>query len=186
MRLNTNLLDVTIHFTDNEHYYSYTVSEIYDPKKADFFKQFFNYDPIVCDVTCSNDLVSTVIHDYLNNDYIFDIIENLNNLAEGKTEDQFMNELEVLHAYYKCVDSPEIKSACECAEEQNYIQFNDCYTEQDLGVALAYERGIFDELKNTDSAIDYENYFDFGAYGRDCRIIEDWEYCNGSYWHFDY
>lgn len=33
MKLNTNLLDVTIHFTDNEHYYSYSISEIYDPAK---------------------------------------------------------------------------------------------------------------------------------------------------------
>ena len=76
-KLNSNLLDVTVHFTDNVNYYSYSISEIYDPKKADFFKQFFNYDPIVCDVTCKNDLVDTVIHDYLHSDYIFDIIENL-------------------------------------------------------------------------------------------------------------
>ena len=75
MKLNSNLLDVTIHFTDNEDYYSYTISEIYDPSKADFFKQFFNYDPIVCDVTCKNDLVSGVIHDYLDSDYIFEILE---------------------------------------------------------------------------------------------------------------
>lgn len=184
MKLNNLLLDVTIHFTDNEYYYSYSISEIYDPTKADFFKQFFNYDPIVCDVTCNNELVSTVIHDYLHNDYIFDIIENLNNLAEGKTEDQFMSELEVLHAYYECVDSPEIKSACECVEDQNYIQLNDCYTEQDLGIALAYERGIFNDLNHLNTNIDFESYFDFSAYGRDCRITEDWQYYNGSYWKF--
>ena len=184
MKLNSNLLDVTIHFTDNEDYYSYTISEIYDPSKADFFKQFFNYDPIVCDVTCHNDLVSGVIHDYLDSDYIFDIIENLNNLADGKTDHQFMEELELLHVYYKCVDSPEIKAACDCVESQNYIQLNDCYTEQDLGVALAYERGIFSDLSRVDSDIDFENYFDFARYGGDCRINEDWQYYNGSFWHF--
>ena len=80
-------------------------------------------------------------------DYIFDIIENLNELADGKTEDQFLDVLELLHVYYKCVDSPEIKSACECVEDQNYIQINDCLDERDLGVALAYERGIFSDLE---------------------------------------
>jgi len=183
-KLNSKLLDVTVHFTDNEHYYSYSISEIYDPKKADFFKQFFNYDPIVCDVTCKNDLVSTVIHDYLHSDYIFDIIENLNELADGKTEDQFVEQLELLHVYYKCVDAPEIKSACECVEDQNYIQIDDCFNEQDLGVALAYERGIFSDLEHIDSDIDFENYFNFARYGEDCRINEDWQYYNGSYWHF--
>ena len=155
MRLNTNLLDVTIHFTDNEHYYNYSVSEIYDPAKKDYFERFFNFDPIVCDVTCKNDLVSTVIHDYIDSDYIFEIIESLNNLAEGETEAQFLEKLEVLHAYYKCVDSPEIKSACECVEEQNYMRLNDCYTEQDLGVALAYERGIFNELNHVNTDNDF-------------------------------
>lgn len=185
MKLNTNLLDVTIHFTDNEHYYSYTVSEIYDPKKADFFKQFFNYDPIVCDVTCHNDLVSGVIHDYLNSDYIFDIIENLNNLADGETEDQFTEKLRLVHVFHECVGS-DIMTACNCIENHSFIELSDCVTEQDLGIALAYRRGIFDELKNSHSDIDYEHYFDFDAYGRDCRITEDWEYYNGSYWHFDY
>ena len=183
-KLNSNLLDVTIHFTDNEHYYSYSISEIYDPAKKDYFDRFFNFDPIVCDVTCKNDLVSTVIHDYLHNDYIFDIIENLNNLADGKTEDQFVEQLELLHVYYKCVDSPEIKSACECVEDQNYIQINDCFNEQDLGVVLAYERGIFSDLERVNSDIDFENYFDFAQYGEDCRINEDWQFYNGSCWHF--
>lgn len=184
-KLNSNLLDVTIHFTDNEHYYSYSVSEIYDPAKKDYFDRFFNFDPIVCDVTCKNDLVDTVVHDYLHNDYIFDIIENLNNLAEGETEDQFVEQLELLHVYYKCVDSPEIKSACECVEDQNYIQINDCWTDQDLGIALASERGLLHQLEkiSTEDTC-FENYFDFDAYGRDCRIIEDWQKCNGSYWKF--
>ena len=183
-KLNSNLLDVTVHFTDNVQYYSYSISEIYDPAKKDYFERFFNFDPIVCDVTCKNDLVSTVIHDYLDSDYIFDIIENLNNLADGKTEDQFLDELELLHVYYKCVDSPEIKSACECVEDQNYIQINDCFNEQDLGIALAYERGIFSDLERVNSDIDFENYFDFSRYGEDCQINEDWQYYNGSYWKF--
>ena len=177
-------MDVTVHFTDNVQYYSYSISEIYDPAKKDYFERFFNFDPIVCDVTCKNDLVSTVIHDYLDSDYIFDIIENLNNLADGKTEDQFLDELELLHVYYKCVDSPEIKSACECVEDQNYIQINDCFNEQDLGIALAYERGIFSDLERVNSDIDFENYFDFSRYGEDCQINEDWQYYNGSYWKF--
>ena len=78
---------------------------------------------------------------------IFEIIENLNNLADGKTEDQFMDELELLHVYYKCVDSPEIKSACECVEDQNYIQISDCWTDQDLGIALASERGLLHHFR---------------------------------------
>ena len=172
-KLNSNLLDVTVHFTDNVQYYSYSISEIYDPAKKDYFERFFNFDPIVCDVTCKNDLVSTVIHDYLDSDYIFDIIENLNNLADGKTEDQFLDELELLHVYYK-----------ECVEDQNYIQINDCFNEQDLGIALAYERGIFSDLERVNSDIDFENYFDFSRYGEDCQINEDWQYYNGSYWKF--
>ena len=183
-KLNSNLLDVTVHFTDNVQYYSYSISEIYDPAKKDYFDRFFNYAPIVCDVTCKNDLVDTVIHDYLHSDYIFDIIENLNNLADGKTEDQFLDILELLHVYYKCVDSPEIKAACECVEDQNYIQINDCFNEQDLGIALAYERGIFSDLERVNSDIDFENYFDFSRYGEDCRINEDWQYYDGSFWHF--
>ena len=183
-KLNSNLLDVTVHFTDNVQYYSYSISEIYDPAKKDYFERFFNFDPIVCDVTCKNDLVSTVIHDYLDSDYIFEIIENLNELADGKTEDQFMDKLELLHVYYKCVDSPEIKAACECVEDQNYIQINDCFNEQDLGIALAYERGIFSDLERVNSDIDFENYFDFSRYGEDCQINEDWQYYNGSYWKF--
>ena len=184
-KLNSNLLDVTVHFTDNVQYYSYSISEIYDPAKKDYFERFFNYDPIVCDVTCKNDLVSTVIHDYLDSDYIFDIIENLNELADGKTEDQFMDKLELLHVYYKCVDSPEIKSACECVEDQNYIQISDCWTDQDLGIALASERGLLHQLEkiSTEDTC-FENYFDFDAYGRDCRIVEDWQKYNGSYWKF--
>lgn len=182
-KLNSNLLDVTVHFTDNVNYYSYSISEIYDPAKKDYFDRFFNFDPIVCDVTCKNDLVSTVIHDYLHSDYIFDIIENLNDLADGE-EDQFMDELELLHVYYKCVDSPEIKSACECVENQNYIQINDCFNERDLGIALAYERGIFSDLERVNSDIDFENYFDFSRYGEDCRLLEDWQYYDGSYWKF--
>ena len=184
-KLNSNLLDVTVHFTDNVNYYSYSISEIYDPAKKDYFDRFFNFDPIVCDVTCKNDLVSTVIHDYLDSDYIFDIIENLNELADGKTEDQFLEKLELLHVYYKCVDSPEIKSACECVEDQNYIQINDCWTDQDLGIALASERGLLHQLEkiSTEDTC-FENYFDFDAYGRDCRIVEDWQKYNGSYWHF--
>lgn len=108
----------------------------------------------------------------------------MNELADGKTDDQFMDELELLLAYYECVGSPEIKSACECVEDQNYIQINDCLNEQDLGVALAYERGIFSELNHIDTEIDFENYFDFARYGEDCQINEDWQYYNGSYWHF--
>lgn len=185
MELKTNLLDVTVHFTDNVNYYSYTISEIYDPAKKDYFERFFNYDPIVCDVTCKNDLVSSVIHDYLYSDYIFDIIENLNNLADGETEDQFMDKLELLHVYYKCVDSLEIKSACECVEDQNYIQISDCWTDQDLGIALASERGLLHQLEkiSTEDTC-FENYFDFDAYGRDCRINEDWHKYDGSYWKF--
>jgi hypothetical protein len=184
-KLNSNLLDVTIHFTDNVNYYSYSISEIYDPKKADFFKQFFNYDPIVCDVTCNNDLVSRVIHNYLHSDYIFDIIENLNELADGETEDQFLEKLRLVHVFYECVGG-DIMTACKCIEDQSYIELSDCVTEQDLGAELAYERGIFDGLNNISGDIDFEHYFDFAAYGRDCRITEDWEYYDGSYWHFDY
>lgn len=185
-KLNSNLLDVTVHFTDNEHYYSYSISEIYDPKKADFFKQFFNYDPIVCDVTCKNDLVSTVIYDYLDSDYIFEIIESLNDLAEDATEDQFLEKLRLVHVFYECIGS-HIMTACKCIEDHSFIELSDCVTEQDLGVALAYERGIFEELKHVNTEdIDFENYFNFAAYGRDCRINEDWEYYDGSYWHFDY
>ena len=182
-KLNSNLLDVTIHFTDNEHYYSYSVSEICDPKKADFFKKLTNTDPIVCDVTCSNDLVSTVIHDYLDSDYIFEILESLNDLAEDETDEQFLEKLRLVHMFYKCIGS-HITNACKCIKEQNYIQLNDCYTNQDLGVALAYERGIFSELNHIDTKIDFENYFDFARYGEDCRINEDWDYYDGSFWHF--
>lgn len=185
MKLNTNLLDVTIHFTDNEHYYNYSISEIYDPKKADFFKQFFNYDPIVCDVTCHNDFVLSVIRDYFHSDYIFDIIENLNELADGETEDQFMEKLRLIHVFHECVGG-DIMTACNCIEDHSFIELSNCVTDQDLGVALAYERGIFDELKKIRSNINYEHYFDFDSYGRVCRITEDWEYYNGSYWHFDY
>ena len=166
-KLNSNLLDVTIHFTDNEHYYNYSVSEICDPKKEDFFKKLTNTDPIVCDVTCNNDLVSTVIHDYLDSDYIFEILEKLR----------------LVHMFYKCIGS-HIINACKCIKEQNYIQLNDCYTNQDLGIALAYERGIIDELNNIHSDIDYEHYFNFDAYGHDCRINEDWDYYDGSFWKF--
>lgn len=182
-KLNSNLLDVTIHFTDNVDYYSYTISEIYDPKKADFFKRFFNYDPIVCDVTCKNDLVSTVIYDYLDSDYIFEILESLNDLAEDETDDQFLEKLRLVHMFYKCIGS-HIINACKCIKEQNYIQLDDCYTNQDLGIALAYERGIFSALEHIDSDINFENYFNFDAYGRDCRINEDWDYYDGSFWKF--
>ena len=109
----------------------------------------------------------------------------MNELADGKTEDQFLEKLELLHVYYKCVDSPEIKAACECVEDQNYIQISDCWTDQDLGIALASERGLLHQLEkiSTEDTC-FENYFDFDAYGRDCRIVEDWQKYNGSYWHF--
>ena len=96
-----------------------------------------------------------------------------------------MDKLELLHVYYKCVDSPEIKAACECVEDQNYIQISDCWTDQDLGIALASERGLLHQLEkiSTEDTC-FENYFDFDAYGRDCRIVEDWQKYNGSYWHF--
>ena len=183
MKLNTQLLDVTVHFTDNVNYFSYSISEICDPKKADFFEKLTNSDPIVCDVTCSNDLVSTVIYDYLDSDYIFEILGCLNDLAENETDDQFLEKLRLVHVFYECVGS-HIETACNCIENHSFIELSNCVTEQDLGVALAYERGIFEELKHVDTEIDFENYFNFAAYGRDCRINEDWQYYNGSYWHF--
>ena len=180
-KLNSNLLDVTVHFTDNVQYYSYSISEIYDPAKKDYFERFFNFDPIVCDVTCKNDLVSTVIHDYLDSDYIFDIIENLNK-----------KEINPMACFLvpttEAIVTTVIKHAADKKGSDNIfikkMGLNDCYTNQDLGIALAYERGIFSELNHIDTEIDFENYFNFEAYGRDCRINEDWDYYDGSFWKF--
>lgn len=144
---------------------------------------FFNLDPILCDVSCTNEHLNYILRSC--DLQVFKVLELLNSYAEDVDILDFLENV-ATYIHINGLDA-DFKDICECIANNDFYVANDCYTDQDLGIYLAEERGIINDLEKCKvfsidgSLIDY---FDFEQYGRNCRLIEDWNYYNGNFYNF--
>lgn len=84
-----------------------------------------------------------------------------------------INDLETFDMVYYACDS--FDEAMEKFNSGDYVIYNDCTGDYDLGYEIADQTGIIDTNKNDILT----RYFDYEAFGRDCRL-------EGRYTQYDY
>jgi antirestriction protein len=101
---------------------------------------------------------------------------------KGNYNDLSLNELKELSEIADLQEFDMVYYACDSFDEaltvyqnSDYIIYNECVNDYDLGYFIAEDMGLISA--NDDSII--VRYFDYDAYGRDCRL-------EGNYTQYDY